>query len=60
MSTRGLLPVPMSTMSLFGEDGGGAMPANFYGLCCALKVGRGFRGAMCGGSTAWVFAKCCV
>jgi hypothetical protein len=45
MSSRGLLPVPMSAMSLFGEEGGGALPANFYGLCCALKVGQGFRAA---------------
>ena len=38
MSSRSLLPVPMSAMNLFGEEGGGALPANFYGLCCALKV----------------------
>ncbi len=45
MSSRCSLPVPMSAMSLFGEEGGGALPANFYGLCCALKVGRRLRGA---------------
>jgi hypothetical protein len=35
-------------MNMFGEESA-ALPANFYGLCCAMKVGRGLIGAFCRG-----------
>jgi hypothetical protein len=60
MSSRGLLPVPMSSMSLFGEEGGGGLPANFYGLCCALKVRLGFRDASIRGPGHLLWERLCV